>query len=195
MLGLYSIFMDRFVSIPREALAALLKTAGSPLTPEQFVATLSQADDFRKYPGRASVSIVSKYMMLVAVILSAIWTCLPFGFSIEGVLVTLILAVITYFEFRVHAAFRDRDPVAPTLGYRNQLGFVALIVVYCFYHAFAPMQVPAGYREIMGDPDTTRLIRFVTIGTYLTIGVVGGISQFCLAWYYRSARIRPRSAE
>jgi len=187
--------MDRLVSIPREALAALLKTAGSPLTPEQYVATLSQADDFRKYPGRTSISAVSKYMILVAAILSAIWTCLPFGFGFESVLITLILAVITYFEFRVHAAFRDRDPAAPTLGYRNQLGFVALIVVYCLYHAFAPLQVPSGYREIMGDPDTSRLIRILTIGTYLTIGIVGGVSQLCLAWYYRSARIRARTAE
>jgi len=183
--------MDRFVSIPREALAALLKASGSSLTPEDYMASLSEIDEYKKYPSRTTVATWSKYFLLMALILSGFWTCTPFGFCFESVLVTAILAVITFFEFRVQRAFRDHQPEAPTLGFRNQTAFAAFIVIYCLYHAFAPLQVPAQYREAM-DPDMSQVFRLITIGTYFTIAVVGGVSQFCLAWYYRSARIRAR---
>jgi hypothetical protein len=182
--------MNRFVSIPREALADLLKSAGSPLTPEAYLASLPEFGEFRKYASRTSAAVWSKNILLAAAIISALWTCLPIGFSFEGVLVTVILAAITYFEFQVHRAFRDRQREAPVLGFRNQVFFAAFIFLYGLYHAFAPLQVPANYREIMGDADTMRLIRFVTIATYLTVGIVGGISQFCLAWYYSAARVK-----
>ena len=179
--------MNRFVSIPREALAELLKTAGSPLTPEDYLASLPEFGEFRKYASRTSAAVISKNVLLVAAIFSALWTCLPIGFGFESILITVILGGITYFEFQVYCAFRDRQREAPGLGFRNQTFFAVFILLYGLYHAFAPMQVPANYRELM-DPDMTRLVRFMTIATYLTVGIVGGISQFCLAWYYWAAK-------
>jgi len=98
------------------------------------------------------------------------------------------LAVITFFEFRVHRAFRECRPEAPSLGFRNQCGFAVFILIYCLYHAFAPLEIPEHYREY-AVPDLGSLPRILVMVTYLTIGIVGGLSQFGLAWYYRSARI------
>jgi len=184
--------MDNF-SIPREALAALLRASGSSLTPEAYVASLSNDDDaYKKYGARVVVAAWSKYFLLAALILSGLWTVMPFGFCFESVLITVILAALTFYEFRVHRAFRDRQPEAPTLGFRNQTAFAAFILIYCLYHAFAPSQVPAQLREAM-DPDISQMLRFVTLATYLTIGIVGGVSQFGLAWYYRAAQFQARS--
>jgi hypothetical protein len=179
--------MDRFLSIPRDALAALLKASGSTLSPEAYLASLSEVQ-FKKFASRAVAAMWSKYILLVAVILSVLWTCTPFGFCFESIVITLILGVITFFEFRAHRAFREKDPVAPTIGFRNQLGFAIFIFLYGCYHAFVPLQIPQNYREEM-TPDLAPLIHTVVVATYLTIAIVGGISQFCLAWYYRSARV------
>lgn len=186
--------MDQNVSIPREALSALLKAAGSPLTPEQFLASLLGApDEFRKFAGRAKAAVWSKNILLSGVILSALITCTPMGFSVEGVLITVILAVITWFEFQVYYGFRDRNPGAPLLGLRNQIAFAIFIFIYGLYHAFRPMEIPQTYREVM-DPDLTPLIQNAAKFSYLTIAVVGGISQACYAWYYYAARPRKPDA-
>ena len=44
--------MNRFLSIPRQALAELLQAAGSPLTPEQYLASLPEFGAYAKYRGR-----------------------------------------------------------------------------------------------------------------------------------------------
>ena len=51
--------MNPLISIPREALAELLRAAGSPLTPEQYLASLTEMDIYKKYPGRAWAAAVS----------------------------------------------------------------------------------------------------------------------------------------
>jgi hypothetical protein len=180
--------MSRLVSIPREALADLLKSAGSELTPEAYLASLPEFGEFRKYGSRTSAAALSKNILIVALIFSAIWTCLPIGFGFESVLITIILAAITYFEIQVYKAFLNRQPKAPLLGLRNQICFAVFILIYGLYHAFMPVELPANYREMM-DPDMTPLIHLVSIATYLSIGIIGGISQLCLAWYYWAAKV------
>ena len=189
MAAVFSTTMDRFVSVPREALAELLKASGSPLTPEQYLAALPEFGEFKKYAGRAKAAIWSKNILLIAAILSVGFTCLPFGFGFESVLVSVILVVLTYFEYRVYYGFRDRNPEAPMLGFRNQSAFAAFILIYGLYHAFMPMEIPAGYREVM-DPDLTSIVQGLTKVAYLAIGIIGGLSQFGYAWYYRAARVR-----
>ena len=46
--------MNSMISIPREALAQLLQASGSPLTPEQYLATLPELNMFKKYKSRAT---------------------------------------------------------------------------------------------------------------------------------------------
>jgi len=189
--------MDRLVSIPRESLAQLLQAADSPLTPEEYLASLSNLppvpeagpDPFRKYRSRAVAAAFSKYFLLIAAIISTGLTCTPIGFGIEGIIVSVSLIALTYFEYRVHSGFRDHQPEAPLLGFRNQSAFALFILIYCLYHAFAPVQIPADYREAM-EPDMTGTIQLVVMVSYLAIAIVGGLSQFGLACYYRAARIK-----
>ena len=52
--------MNPFISIPREALAELLRAAGSPLTPEQYLASLPEVSTYKKYPGRTKAAAISR---------------------------------------------------------------------------------------------------------------------------------------
>jgi hypothetical protein len=181
--------MKPLVSIPREKLAELLQASGSFLTPEQYLASLPpQIDEFRKYPGRAWAAAVSKYVLLLVAVLSVL--SLPLlGFDIENVIIVIGLVTVTFFEYRVHRYFRECNPEAPGLGFRNQGCFAGAILVYCLYHATLSyaIPVPAEYREVM-DPPTAALVQSLERVIYLIVGVVAGGSQFGLAWYYRTAR-------
>jgi hypothetical protein len=184
--------MNPLISIPREALAELLRASGSPLTPEQYLASLPELGAAKKYPGRAKAAAWSRNILLVVAVLAGV--CLPFGFDLEDVIIVIGLATVTFFEYRVHRYFRDGNPEAPGLGFRNQSCFAAAILIYGLYHAFVAtqIQVPAEYREVM-DPSTTAVIQGFERIFYLIVGIVGGISQFGLAWYYRSAQVRAKA--
>jgi hypothetical protein len=179
--------MNPLISMPREALAELLKASGSPLTPEQYLASLPELGAFKKYSGRAKASAWSRNILLVVAVLAGV--CLPFGFDAEDVIIVIGLATVTYFEFRVHRYFSEGNPEAPGLGFRNQSCFAGAILIYGLYHAFvaAPMPVPTEYREVM-DPNMTATIQAFERVFYLIVGIVGGVSQFGLAWYYRCAQ-------
>ncbi len=90
----------------------------------------------------------------------------------------------------MHRYFRDHNPAAPTLGFRNQSAFAAAILIYGLYHALQRfhLEVPREYNDVM-DPATMDMIRLMGRFFYLVVGVVGGVSQFALAWYYRTARL------
>lgn len=181
-----------FISIPREALAELLKASGSALTPEEYVASLEQGNIYSRYPSRARASVWSKSILLVVALISGVWVCLPIGFSFEGILLAVGLATVTFFEYRVHRYFRDLNDKAPELGFRNQSAFAVAILIYGLYHALVPSTVQLQEYNNMLDADTMEMIRSMTRVFYLLVGVVGGIAQFGLAWYYRAARMEPR---
>lgn len=182
--------MNPLIPIPREALAELLRASGSPLTPEQYAASLQERDIYKKYPSRAWAATVNKYCLLVVAILSVV--LLPIlGFDFENMIIVAGLATVTYFEFRVHRYFCERNPNAPTLGFRNQSAFAAAILIYCLYHAFAPLQLPTQDMNLMEENNLIDPSTLKEIGRtfYLFIAVVAGGSQFGLAWYYRSAQV------
>jgi hypothetical protein len=186
--------MNSLISIPREALAELLRASGSPLTPEQYVASLQDMDVYKKYPGRAWAAAVSKYCLLVIAVLAVV--LLPFlGFDFENLIITAGLATVTFFEFRVHRYFRENDPKAPGLGYRNQACFAAAILIYCLYHAFTPFQLS---HDAMTMIEENNVIDASTLNSlarlfYLSVAVIAGGSQFGLACYYRSAQVRTKA--
>jgi hypothetical protein len=181
--------MNSFISVSREALAQLLQATGSPLTPEQFAASFTPPLPplNPKYPARARMAVWSKRVMLIIAVLSVVG--LPFSFDLEGVLVVTGLCVATFFEYRTHRYFLEGNPAAPTLGFRNQSGFAAGILAYCLYHAFVvgTLPLPAEYKDMI-DASQLTMIQGATRAIYLLIGVTGGLSQFGLAWYYRSAK-------
>jgi hypothetical protein len=181
--------MNSFFSIPREALAELLRAAGSPLTPEQYVASLPQAGISEKYRSRAVAAAISKYCLLVVAVVG-VATLPMLGLTVENIIIVIGLITVTYFEYRVHLYFREGDPRGPDLGFRNQSLFAAAIVLYCFYHALAPFNLSHDEMTMVEesnviDPKTLhRLFQMF----YFGIAVLAGGSQFSLAWYYRSAK-------
>jgi len=180
--------MNPLISVPREALAELLRTAGSTLTPEEYVAPLPDVTAFKKYPSRAWAAAVSKYSILVVAIAAVV--LLPFlGFTLENIIVTVGLITVTFFEYRVHQYFRERDPRAPGLGFRNQSAFAAAILIYCLYHAFSTVQLPAQDMSLVEDSNFTDpdMLKSVFRVFYLFLAVIVGGSQFALACYYRRA--------
>ena len=185
--------MNPFVSIPREALAELLRASGSPLTPEQYLASLQEADDYKRYPSRAWAAVISKYCILVVAILSVV--LLPIlGFDFENMIIVAGLVTVTYFEFRVHRYFCENNPQAPSLGFRNQSCFAAAILIYCLYHAFAPVQLSSQDMNLIEENNLIDPATLKDMGRifYLGIAVVAGGSQFWLACYYRSAQVRAK---
>jgi len=117
--------MNSMITIPREALAELLRSAGSPLTPEQYVASLPAVNIVKKYASRARASAWSKNVLIVVAVLSVV--CLPFNFDLEDLILTVGLCVVTFFECRVHRYFCEGHPNGPSLGFRNQSLFAAAI--------------------------------------------------------------------
>jgi len=182
--------MNHLVSIPREALAELLRASGSPLTPEQYLASLPELNTFSKYANRAKVSAWSRNLLIAAVAIGAV--ILPFSFNFEALVIFVGVATVAFFEFKVNRYFMERNPVAPSLGFRNQTFFAAGILIYGLYHAVATYQIPGEAMSLIEqnnliDPDT---LRMMIRAAYLTIGIVGGISQFALACYYWFARVK-----
>jgi hypothetical protein len=177
------------ISLPRDALAELLKSAGSPLTPEQYIASLSTVNIVSQYAGRAKASMWSKKILAVAAVLSLVW--LPFNFDLEDVILTVGICAVTFFEYRVNRYFREGHPNGPSLGFRNQSLFAVGILIYGLYHALFPskMQLPEEYRDLV-DASTLALMQSTTRVGYLVIGIAGGLSQFALAWYYRGAQVK-----
>ena len=95
----------------------------------------------------------------------------------------------------MHRYFRELNPTAPSLGFRNQSAFAAGILVYCLYHGFSTFQIPSQAQTLVEDNnliDPAMLTSFARL-FYLFIAVTAGGSQFWLAWYYRSAQGRPDS--
>ena len=179
--------MNRMITIPREALAELLRLTGSPLTPEQYVASLPAVDIVKKYASRARASAWSKNILVVVAVLSVVW--LPFNFDLEDLIITVGLCTVTFFEYRVNQYFREGHPNGPSLGFRNQSFFAAGILIYGLYHAIfsSHLQLPEEYREMV-DASSLAIIQSTTRVVYLIVGIVGGVSQFGLAWYYRAAQ-------
>ncbi len=144
-----------------------------------------------KYRSRISVAWWSKTLLAIAAGLSVLllipdfdwWTAL----AVAGVL------VVTFFEFRVHRYFLTGDPRAPDLGFRNQACFAAGIMMYGLYHAFYPLSIqamiPPELRDFY-DESQIDLMQSIVKNGFLVVGILAGASQFGLAWYYRSAKVR-----
>ena len=190
--------MNPLISIPREALAELLRASGSPLTPEQYVASLPELGAYKKYPGRATVAAWSKNTLLVVAVFAGLFAVISvpfFGFSFENVIIVVGLSAVTFYEYRVHRYFREWNPEAPSLGFRNQSAFAAAILIYCLYHAFSAFQIPLQTQTLIEENNLidSNALKSVARVFYLIIAVVAGGSQFGLAWYYRSAQVHAKS--
>jgi zinc transporter ZupT len=142
-----------------------------------------------KYSGRIRAAVWSKNILLIAFILGVPLTLI--SFDLEGLVLLILVGVVTYFEFRTYNYFTAGDPRAPQLGFLNQSCFAAGILVYGMVHAVMTnaSEMPSWASEAI-DADTQAMIVQVTREGYVVIGIVGCLSQFALAWYYRNAGAR-----
>jgi hypothetical protein len=113
-------------------------------------------------------------------------------FSLPGLLVGVGLAVVARNEFVGRRRILSYDATGFELLWRNQLGLMALIVVYCAWSMYRAVAFPdpelAELTEILGD-GTGELVRSLTLGTYATVIVATVIVQGLNARYYH-VRIR-----
>ena len=110
----------------------------------------------------------------------------------ENIVIVIGLVTVTFFEYRVHRYFKENNPAAPSLGFRNQALFAAAILIYCIYHAFTPLQFSPEDMNLlqqngMIDPNSVKQLVKVF---YALVALFAGGSQFGVACYYRSAEVR-----
>jgi hypothetical protein len=142
-----------------------------------------------QYRARLSTAWWSKVILAGASLLSLL--ILICDFDWWGALIVAGVVAVTFFEFRVYRYFATGDPRAPGLGFRNQACFAAAILMYGLYHALFPQPLqsvlPQWYLDFIGADSVDYLQGTIRDG-YLVVGIVGGLSQFWLAWYYRGAK-------
>ena len=177
--------MKPSINMPRDKIAELLQASGSTLTPEEYLASLPPVAGFPKYPARARAAAWSKNVLIFVTVASALFALFDFG--IENVVIILWLGAVSFFETRVHRYFVEENPAAPSLGFRNQSAFAAGILIYGLYHAMLPLNLPSDMLDMVDATTLQTLQQTVRVG-YVVVGIVGGISQFALAWYYRGAQ-------
>jgi hypothetical protein len=192
--------MPKFVHIPEEVLAALLREAGHPESVEQYLAaTGAQAGAVRheRLVRRARAAYWSRFWLTLSAAVT--WLGVAGGPDVEGLIAGVLLTGMTVVEFRVYRFFTEGDARGAIYGWWNQCLFAALFLIYGGYHGtfvtIPPMASEAmTYLNAGGDgggadvlPNVTQLVQF----TYYSIGLVGAVGQFTLACYYRAALKSP----
>ena len=90
-------------------------------------------------------------------------------------------------EFAGRARLRALDPSGLELLWRNQVGFLALIIVYCAWSMYRSVAAPdpllAEFTELLGE-GIEDLVQRVTLILYSAVIVATGIFQGLNARYY-----------
>ena len=163
-----------------------------PLTPEhrhELTLAKGRVKAIRK---AAKVAAFNGWATAIIAALSA-----PFAlFSLTGFLVTVGLAGVAYNEFRGRKRLLDLDPSSATLLGWNQIGFLALIAVYCLWMIFtnigsfaSELQANPELEAAVGSLDEFEpLFRYVVVGFYGTVILLSAIFQGLNALYYFTRR-------
>jgi len=124
----------------------------------------------------------------------------PFApFTLEGFLMTVVLAVVACNELRGRKRLLNFDPTAPSLLGWNQTGLLASITAYCLWTIWtavsgqsplaAELNANPELGDLLGRPgDFDALYGRVALAFYGTIIAVTAITQGLNAAYYFSRR-------
>ena len=109
-------------------------------------------------------------------------------FSLTSFLVGVGLAFVARNEFVGRARLRSLDPSGLELLWRNQLGFMSLIIAYCVWSIYRTVAAPtppimADLTELLGE-GVGNLVQSVTVMLYALVIAATGIFQGLNAWYY-----------
>ena len=168
-----------------------MAASASPLTPEQQQQLHDAKEHAGLFLGAAKVAAFNGWTVGFFAVVSIL-----FGlFSLTGFLVGIGLAVVARNELVGRGRLRALDPSGLELLWRNQLGFMALIIAYCVWSMYRTVAAPdpqmAELTELLGE-GTGDLIRSLTLTVYAAVVVATVVFQGLNARYYfvRVARIR-----
>ena len=157
--------------------------SASPLTPEQLQELRDARERAGSFLGAAKVATFNGWTVgffAVVSILSGL-------FSLTGFLVGVGLAVVARNEFVGCGRLRALNPSGLELLWRNQFGFMALIIAYCVWSMYrtatAPDPLLAQFTELLGE-GMEDLVQSLTLTLYAVVIVATGIFQGLNARYY-----------
>jgi hypothetical protein len=173
--------------------------AVAPLSDEPFTLAhtqeLARANDRAKTIRRAArVAGFNGWVSALAAMCSA-----PFAyFSLVGLIATVALAVVAWNEFRGRKRLLAFDPSAAVILGWNQIGLLALVVVYCFWMLYASLTGGDPLAELKANPELGELLgsgrgfellyRQFIVGFYGLVILLTVIFQGGNAYYYFTRR-------
>ena len=171
--------------------------SGGPLT-EEHRYELAAATN-RLAPIRNAARVATTNAWITGVIAALSW---PFAmFSVAGFLVAVGLTIVTYNEFNGRRRLLEFDPSAATSLARNQIGFLALIVVYCLWSIYSGLTgdnpiaaALSANSDLLAAEDRQMLAaggdlwKIFVVGFYGTVILLSVIFQGANALYYATRR-------
>lgn len=163
----------------------------APLTDEQQQELRDAAQSAGSFLGAAKVAAFNGWSIGFFAVVSILFGLV----SPTSFVVGVGLAVVARNEFVGCGRLRSFDPSGLELLWRNQLGFMALIVVYCLWSLYRGVALPdaemAELVELLGD-GAIDLVQSLTMILYTAVIVATVIFQGLNARYYfvRLQRLR-----
>jgi hypothetical protein len=173
----------------------------SPLPPPE-VFTLAHSQELARAGDRAKavrkaarVAGFNGWMSALVAVGSA-----PFAlYSVDGLVVAVALAIVAYNEFRGRTRLLAFDPSAAALLGWNQLGLLAMIIVYCLWMLYtsltganplaADMKANPEIGEVLGmSGGVDALYRQIIVAFYGLVILLSVIFQGANAYYYFTRR-------
>lgn len=166
-----------------------------PLSPSQQAEVVAANKRARKIRKAAAVAKFNGWVTGFFAVCSV-----PFAlFSVAGFLVAAGLIFVAYNEFKGRRRLLQFDQKSPTFLGWNQVGFLALIVLYCGWMLFVGLMGEGPFTaELMAKPelravfdsvdDFDRIYRMLVIALYGSVIVLSVISQGLNALYYLARR-------
>ena len=158
-------------------------TAPQPLTADQRQALEQAGERAKAFTGAAKVAAFNGWSIGFFAAVT-----LLFGiFSLTALVLGVGMAVVARNEFKGRARILASDPAGPDLLWRNQVGFMALIIAYCLWSMYVTTARPdpqmAELTELLGG-DLDELVRSLTITLYVAVIAATGLFQGLNARYY-----------
>jgi hypothetical protein len=157
--------------------------SASPLTPEQRQLLIDATKGADSFMGAAKVAGFNAWSVGFFAVVSIL-----FGlFSLSGFVVGVGLAVVTRNEFVGRKRIRALDLSGLELLWRNQVGFMVLIIAYCIWSMYTTVAVPdpqmTELTDLLGE-GTGEMVQQLTLIVYGAVIVATVIFQGLNARYY-----------
>ena len=177
------------------SVATLAEPTFGPLAAEHHHALAVANERSKKIRKAAGVAAFNGWMTGIFAVTSA-----PFApFSVAGFLVTVGLGIVAYNEFQGRKRLLRFDESGPQLLGWNQVGFLAMIIVYCLWMIFAGLTGDGPFAaEIAAKPELAQVLdsvdgldhiyKLIILAVYGSVIVLSVIFQGWNAYYYFSRR-------